>query len=85
MIKKIFKFSYSVFLVVSILTSNLIAVSPALAVQTNSEINLDNSDGIIFNESDVNISSSKVNTAPDLGDDQTFPFIPGFGKNSGKD
>ena len=42
-----------------------------------SEITTENSSNSIENDDQNNI--------PDLGDDQAFPFIPGFGKNSGKD
>ena len=50
-----------------------------------SGMNEDNSLGIVIEESKDSLDSSKVSAAPDLGDDQAFPFIPGFGKNSGKD
>ena len=39
---------------------------------------------MILDSSD-SIDGLKTNAEPDLGDDQAFPFIPGFGKNSGKD
>ena len=45
----------------------------------------ENTMGIIIEESSDGIENTKTSQAPDLGDDQTFPFIPGFGKNSGKD
>tara|TARA_Y100001968_G_scaffold306622_1_gene323610 strand:+ start:580 stop:708 length:129 start_codon:yes stop_codon:yes gene_type:complete len=41
--------------------------------------------GIVIEESSDNIKSAIINSEPDLGDDQAFPFIPGFGNNSGKD
>ena len=50
-----------------------------------SDINEDNSMDIVIKESSDTLDSSKTSSAPDLGDDQAFPFIPGFGKNSGKD
>tara|TARA_B100000965_G_scaffold406390_1_gene445069 strand:+ start:738 stop:1004 length:267 start_codon:yes stop_codon:yes gene_type:complete len=40
---------------------------------------------IAIEDSAKTIEESKKSSEPDLGDDQTFPFIPGFGKNSGKD
>ena len=50
-----------------------------------SNMNEDNSMGIVIEESSDAMNGSKTSAAPDLGDDQAFPFIPGFGKNSGKD
>ena len=50
-----------------------------------SDMNEDNSMGIVIEESSDALDGSKISAAPDLGDDQAFPFIPGFGKNSGKD
>ena len=44
--------------------------------------NGDNSIDIIIEKSNDGVRASKV---PDLGDDQAFPFIPGFGNDSGKD
>ena len=54
----------------------------ALMDQDNIE---DNSLGIVIEETSDGTDRSTTSVAPDLGDDQTFPFIPGFGKNSGKD
>ena len=45
----------------------------------------DNSMGIVIEESVDSSNGSEISSVPDLGDDQAFPFIPGFGKNSGKD
>tara|TARA_Y100001968_G_C19262539_1_gene670034 strand:- start:308 stop:499 length:192 start_codon:yes stop_codon:yes gene_type:complete len=59
-------------------------VSPTIAAQIRTEQNFDNSMGIIIEGSSDTIDGSKT-TAQDLGDDQSFPFIPGFGKNSRKD
>ena len=50
-----------------------------------SDMNEDNSMGIVIEESSDALDGSKTSAAPVLGDDQAFPFIPGFGKNSGKD
>ena len=50
-----------------------------------SDMNEDNSMGIVIEESSDTFDGSKTSAVPDLGDDQAFPFIPGFGKNSGKD
>ncbi len=51
-------------------------------IQDNTE---ENSLGIVIEETSDSKDSAKTNVVPDLGDDQAFPFIPGFGKNSGKD
>ena len=45
----------------------------------------DNSMGIVIEQSVNDFDGTKSSVEPDLGDDQAFPFIPGFGKNSGKD
>ena len=76
------------FLVLSIyITSTTIfsGINPVAAAQMGSDMNEDNSMGIVIEESSETMDGSKTSTAPDLGDDQAFPFIPGFGKNSGKD
>ena len=86
MLKKIFRAAS--FLALSVfLTSTTIfsGVSPVEAAQMGSDMNEDNSMGIVIEESSEDFDGSKTSTAPDLGDDQAFPFIPGFGKNSGKD
>tara|TARA_Y100001968_G_scaffold316756_1_gene344991 strand:+ start:299 stop:553 length:255 start_codon:yes stop_codon:yes gene_type:complete len=84
MTKKIFEilnpFVLSIFVFIN---TFFICTSTSIAAQVNSDINEDNPLGIVIeqsNQTDTNSSSS-----PDLGDDQAFPFIPGFGKNSGKD
>ena len=86
MLKKIFRAAS--FLVLSVfLTSTTIfsEINPAAAAQMGSDMNEDNSMGIVIEESSDSLNGSKTSSAPDLGDDQAFPFIPGFGKNSGKD
>ncbi len=50
-----------------------------------SENTEENSLGIVIEETNDSSDDSKTSSVPDLGDDQAFPFIPGFGKNSGKD
>ena len=72
----------SVFLVSTTIFSG---INLAEAVQMDSELNEENSMGIVIEESSESLNGSKISAAPDLGDDQAFPFIPGFGKNSGKD
>ena len=69
------------FITYSTFFSNVIALEAA-QIDSNNE---NNSLGIVVEESNDDINSSKISAAPDLGDDQAFPFIPGFGKNSGKD
>ena len=84
MLKKIFRAAS--FLALSVfLTSTTIfsGINPAAAAQMGSDMNEDNSMGIVIEESSDALDGSKTSAAPDLGDDQAFPFIPGFGKNSG--
>ena len=86
MLKKIFRGAH--FLALSILialTSTLSGINPVVAAQMDSDMNGDNSMGIVIEESSDALDGSKTSAAPDLGDDQAFPFIPGFGKNTGKD
>ncbi len=75
-------FIFFIFIVSNILLSE---VSQALESQMNHETSLDNFISIEIEESRDTLDESKTNSSPDLGDDQTFPFIPGFGKNSSKD
>ena len=87
MLKKIFRaagfLALSVFLASTIIFSG---ITPVVAAQMGSDMNEDNSSmGIVIEESSDSMNGSKTSAAPDLGDDQAFPFIPGFGKNSGKD
>ena len=86
MLKKIFRaasfFALSVFLAPTTFFSGF---NPVVAAQMGSDMNEDNSIGIVIEESSDALDGSKTSAAPDLGDDQAFPFIPGFGKNSGKD
>jgi len=86
MLKKIFRaasfLALSIFIASSILFSGIKSV---VAAQMGSDMNEDNSMGIVVEESSDALDGSKTSAAPDLGDDQAFPFIPGFGKNSGKD
>ena len=86
MFKKIFRsarfFALSIFIVISTI---LLGISPVEADQIVSDINEDNTMGIVIEESSDALDGSKTSAVQDLGDDQAFPFIPGFGKNSGKD
>ena len=85
MITKTMRYFNLIFSIFFISTSLLTTVSPVQASQIssrdneNSSLNMSNEDSI--SEIDISIKPDY----PDLGDDQTFPFIPGFGKNSGKD
>ena len=86
MFKRIFRAAS--FLVLSIFLASTTIFSgnnTVVASQMGSDMNEDNSMGIVIEESTDTLDSSKTSAAPDLGDDQAFPFIPGFGKNSGKD
>tara|TARA_Y100001968_G_scaffold273168_1_gene265764 strand:- start:705 stop:965 length:261 start_codon:yes stop_codon:yes gene_type:complete len=86
MIKKIFKFLNSIIFFICILIPTLfVGITPSLATQVNLDDNEDNPLGIVIEQSDQAIADNNSSSTPDLGDDQAFPFIPGFGKNSGKD
>ena len=86
MIKRILRTSSYIFLSILISSSYLFSgVSPIQAAQLNTGDNGNNSLGIVIEKSNETIDSLRTSSEPDLGDDQAFPFIPGFGKNSGKD
>ena len=86
MLKKILRASSFIFLSIFIASSTLFSgLSQVVAAQMGSDNTDDKSMGIVIEESSEDLDGSKTITAPDLGDDQAFPFIPGFGKNSGKD
>ena len=86
MLKMIFRaanfLALSIFIASTIIFS---VINHVLAAQMSSDMNGDNSMGIVIEESSDFLNGSKTTAPPDLGDDQAFPFIPGFGKNSGKD
>ena len=86
MLKKIFRAASFLALSVFLSSTTIFSgISPVMAAQMNSDMNEVNSMDIVIEESSDSLDGSKTSTAPDLGDDQAFPFIPGFGKNSGKD
>ena len=86
MINKIFRTtSYFIFSILITCSTFLAGTSSIAASQMSSDIDEDNPMGIVIEESNDDKNKSIANAAPDLGDDQAFPFIPGFGKNSGKD
>ena len=86
MFKKILRATGLIFLSIFIASSTLFSgLSQVVAAQMGSDNTDDKSMGIVIEESSDSIDSSTTSSAPDLGDDQAFPFIPGFGKNSGKD
>ena len=86
MIKKIFRAAGFLALSIFIASSTIfLGINPAMSAQMGTDMNEDNSIDIVIEESSDALDASKTNAAPDLGDDQAFPFIPGFGKNSGKD
>ena len=86
MLKKIFRAASFLALSIFIASTTIFSgIKPVVAVQMNSNMNEDNSMGIVIEESSEAMDGLKTSAAPDLGDDQAFPFIPGFGKNSGKD
>ena len=53
---------------------------PGLTFGDNGE----NTPGILIKELSEDIDSINTSSGIDLVDDQTFPFIPGFGENSSK-
>ena len=75
-------FTFSIFIAS---TTFFVSLKPVDAVQMNVDNIEDNSMDIRIQESNDGVNAVKSSAAPDLGDDQAFPFIPGFGKNSGKD
>ena len=86
MIERILKSSHKFLLSIFLTTS--IFFSGASQVSSSQMVNLDSAENTLaigVEDSDKMIDSSKTSEAPDFGDDQAFPFIPGFGKNSGKD
>ena len=86
MLKMIFRAASFLALSIFIASSTFLSgITPVIAAQIGSDMNEDNSMGIVIEESNDALNSQKTSAAPDLGDDQAFPFIPGFGKNSGKD
>ena len=86
MLKKIFRAASFLALSIFIASSTFLSgINPVEAAQMGSDMNKGNSMGIVIEESSDTLDDSKTSAAPDLGDDQAFPFIPGFGKNSGKD
>ena len=86
MIKKILRAFSFIILSIFITSYTLFSgTTTAQADQMVSDSNEDNSMGIVIEEASDSLNGSKITSAPDLGDDQAFPFIPGFGKNSGKD
>ena len=86
MFKKILSACSFLFLFIFITSSTILSeISPVQATQMSSDNKEDNSMGIVIEQSVNDFDGTKSSVEPDLGDDQAFPFIPGFGKNSGKD
>ena len=85
-LKKIFRAASFLALSIFITSTTIFSgINFAGAAQMGPDMSDDNSMGTVIEESSDALDGSKTSTAPDLGDDQAFPFIPGFGKNSGKD
>tara|TARA_Y100001968_G_scaffold227948_1_gene210715 strand:- start:320 stop:580 length:261 start_codon:yes stop_codon:yes gene_type:complete len=86
MFSKISYYFQKLFYVLSFFCITLsLDINTAYAANNDFEFEGDNQLGIVIEKSNETIARSNDNEVPDLGDDQTFPFIPGFGKNSGKD
>ena len=86
MLKKILRTASFLALTVFLASTSIFSgITPVVAAQMGSDMNEENSMGIVIEESSDALDGSKTSAVPDLGDDQAFPFIPGFGKNSGKD
>ena len=86
MLNKIFRAASFLALTIFITSTTIFSgINPVVAAQMGTDMNEDNSMDIVIKESSDAFDGSKTSAAPDLGDDQAFPFIPGFGKNSGKD
>ena len=60
-------------------------MATAQANWISSDNNEDNSMGIVIEKSSDSLDGSKDSVTNDVGDDQVFHLIPGFGKYSGKD
>ena len=78
-------FITSFFVITSTLINLFATANPLFAANMNDNDSEENSLGIVIEKSDLASDGQSNKSTPDLGDDQTFPFIPGFGKNSGKD
>ena len=86
MIKKILSTSSYIFISIVLSTSCFFSGVYAIqAAQYNTDNDEENALSIVIEKSNEQIDNSMNSSEPDLGDDQSFPFIPGFGKNSGKD
>ena len=86
MLIKILRVSNLILLNICIVSFTMFSgISVAQASQMGTDINDDKSMDIVIEENSGSLNLSKNSVEPDLGDDQAFPFIPGFGKNSGKD
>tara|TARA_Y100001968_G_C19220718_1_gene649576 strand:+ start:602 stop:877 length:276 start_codon:yes stop_codon:yes gene_type:complete len=91
MLKKIYSFIFQAICSLSVLTLIILNTSPNNFAMA-SEDNGDNPLKIVIEKSsdamaidDQQIEKENINNYPDLGDEQVFPFVAGFGKNSGKD
>ena len=86
MFKKILRICSSIILLLFIISTDFFSIiNTAEAAQNSLDNTEENSLGIVIEETSDSTDGSKTSIVPDLGDDQAFPFIPGFGKNSGKD
>ena len=86
MLKKISNAATCILFSLFIVFSNVFIDTPLVgAAQKVSTSDMVDDTADATDNSNDEIDRSKISEVPDLGDDQAFPFIPGFGKNSGKD
>tara|TARA_Y100001968_G_scaffold285805_1_gene286051 strand:- start:216 stop:491 length:276 start_codon:yes stop_codon:yes gene_type:complete len=91
MLKKLYRFAFQAISYLTLLTLILLNTSPNNSAIA-SEDNGDNPLKIVIEKSSESLTiedqqkeKENINIYPDLGDEQVFPFVAGFGKNSGKD
>ena len=82
MVKRLFKAAIYICLSIFLFTTTIFSeVASIQAVQIKTDDNVKNKLGIVIEDSNEEINNLNKNDEIDLGDDQTFPFIAGFGKN----
>ena len=91
MLKRLFRLAFLAILSITVLSLTILYPSTN-SYTLASEDNGDNPLQIVIEKSNnpspeenEQIAKENFNDYPDLGDEQVFPFVAGFGKNSGKD